>query len=218
MNTETNTGGLNHRGGPEFRGAPPRNYVSRLKFRGNLPRKSVRGDGSAGPYLLPYSPVAHGYSPEFARAVDAARLNRTAYWGFVALVISPFLPENSSAAIVLRFGGLIRYCVVMARWLRILLGALRCAVLTRRELALENLALRQQLAVGKARQPRPPLTATDRIFWVMLSRSWNNWRGSLQVVRPETVVRWHRERFSRYWAWKSRSRRGRPRLAGSCVF
>jgi hypothetical protein len=57
---------LNHRRGPEFRGAPPRNYVSGLKFRGNLPRKSVRGDGSAGPYLLPYSPGGHGYRPGFA--------------------------------------------------------------------------------------------------------------------------------------------------------
>jgi hypothetical protein len=71
-------------------------------------------------------------------------------------------------------------------------------------LALENLALRQQLAVWKVRQPRPRLTATDRIFWVVLSRFWKNWRSSLQVVRPETVVWWHREGFSRYWAWKSR--------------
>src|SRR5207249_3312686 len=56
------------------------------------------------------------------------------------------------------------------------------------ELALENLALRQQLAVWKARQPRPRLTKMDRIFWVVLSRLWKNWRSSLQVVRPETVV------------------------------
>ena len=83
---------------------------------------------------------------------------------------------------------------------------------TQRELALENLALRQQVAVWKVRQPRPQLTATDRLFWVVLSRLWKNWRSSLAVVRPETVVRWHRQGFRRYWAWKSRHRRGRPAI------
>src|SRR5437870_648394 len=101
---------------------------------------------------------------------------------------------------------------VMVRWLGILLGTLRSTVRTHRELALENLALRQQLAVWKARQPRPRLTAMDRIFWVVLSRLWKSWRNSLQVVRPETVVGWHRQGFRRYWAWKSRRRRGRPAI------
>src|SRR5207244_10494673 len=100
----------------------------------------------------------------------------------------------------------------MVRWLGILLGTLRSTIRTHRELALENLALRQQLAVWKARQPRPRLTAMDRIFWVVLSRLWKGWRNSLQVVRPETVVGWHRQGFRRYWAWKSRRRRGRPAI------
>src|SRR6058998_1447475 len=77
----------------------------------------------------------------------------------------------------------------MVRWLGILLRTFHSAVRTRRELALENLALRQQLAVWKARQPRPRLTEMDRIFWIVLVRLWKNWRSSLQVVRPETVVR-----------------------------
>src|SRR5262249_21281684 len=84
---------------------------------------------------------------------------------------------------------LIRYWAVMVRWLAILFGTLRRSVRPRRELSLENLALRQQLAVWKARQPRPRLTEGDRIFWVLLSRVWTNWRHTLQVVRPETVVR-----------------------------
>ena len=100
----------------------------------------------------------------------------------------------------------------MIRWLGILLRTLRSAVRTRRELALENLALRQQLAVWRARQPRPRLTERDRIFRIVLSRLWKNWRRSLQVVRPETVVRWHRRGFRLYWAWKSRSRWGRPAI------
>ena len=100
----------------------------------------------------------------------------------------------------------------MVRWLGILLGTLRSTVRTHRELALENLALRQQLAVWKARQPRPQLTAMDRMFWVVLSRLWKSWRNSLQMVRPETVVGWHRQGFRRYWAWKSQRRRGRPAI------
>jgi len=100
----------------------------------------------------------------------------------------------------------------MVRWLGILFGILRSSVRTHRELALENLALRQQLAVWKARQPRPRLAASDRIFWVLLSRLWTSWRDSVHVVRPETVVGWHRHGFRCYWARKSRRRRGRPRL------
>src|SRR3989442_6342313 len=100
----------------------------------------------------------------------------------------------------------------MVRWLAILVRTLRSTIRTQRELALENLALRQQVAVWKVRQPRPQLTATDRLFWVVLSRLWKHWRSSLQVVRPETVVRWHRQGFRRYWAWKSRHRRGRPAI------
>src|SRR5438132_4499108 len=100
----------------------------------------------------------------------------------------------------------------MVRWLAILVWTLRSTIRTQRELALENLALRQQVAVWKVRQPRPQLTTTDRIFWVVLSRLWKSWRNSLRMVRPETVVGWHRQGFRRYWAWKSRRRRGRPAI------
>ena len=101
----------------------------------------------------------------------------------------------------------------MVRWLGILIGTLRATVRTHRELALENLALRQQLAVWKVRRPRPRLTAMDRTFWVILSRLWKGWRSSLRVARPETVVGWHRQGFRCYWAWKSRRRRGRFGIA-----
>ena len=101
----------------------------------------------------------------------------------------------------------------MVRWLRILFGTLRSCLRTHRELALENLALRQQLAVWKVRQPRPKLIQTDRIFWVLLSRLWTNWRHSLLVVRSQTVVGWHRQGFRRYWTWKSRRRFGRPAIS-----
>jgi len=83
----------------------------------------------------------------------------------------------------------------MFTWLRILVGTLRSAFRPRRELALENLALRQQLAVFKHRYPRPRLRDSDRLFWVLLCRVWRSWRGALHVVRPATVVRWHGQGF-----------------------
>jgi len=99
----------------------------------------------------------------------------------------------------------------MWKWLRIILGTLRSTIRSHRDLALENLALRQQLATLKIRCPRPRLRDSDRMFWVVLSQIWPGWTGVLHIVRPDTVVRWHRQGFRYYWRWKSR-RHGRPRI------
>ena len=78
-------------------------------------------------------------------------------------------------------------------------------------LQLEVLALRHQLQVlQRARSPRLRLTAADRLLWVWLSRVWNNWRTALVIVKPETVIAWHRRGFRLFWTWKSRRRTGRP--------
>src|SRR6202022_258473 len=66
----------------------------------------------------------------------------------------------------------------------------------RRNLLLENLVLRQQLAVLKRRHPRPRLAAFDRLFWVLARRFWSGWKQALIIVSPETVVRWHRSGFA----------------------
>jgi hypothetical protein len=73
------------------------------------------------------------------------------------------------------------------------------------ELAAENLALRQQLAVLEQRSKRPRLRKRHRIFWVWLSRRWNGWRSVLAIVQPETVLRWHQQGSRLYWRWKSQS-------------
>ena len=99
----------------------------------------------------------------------------------------------------------------MLKWLAIIARTLRSALRSQRELALENLVLRQQLAVLKYRHPRPRLSDADRLFWLLLSRIWSRWRESLHVVKPETVVRWHRQGFRYYWRWRSR-RHGRPQI------
>jgi hypothetical protein len=83
----------------------------------------------------------------------------------------------------------------------------------KRALVLENLALRQQLAVYKRVQKRPRLRSTDRAFWVWLARLWDGWKTPLILVRPETVIRWHRQGFKLYWRRKSRTRKiGRPTI------
>ena len=69
----------------------------------------------------------------------------------------------------------------------------------RRALVLENLALRRQLTLYKRTRPRPRLHPTDRLFWVWLSRLWSGWRRALLIVKPDTVVRWHRHWFGWYW-------------------
>ena len=81
---------------------------------------------------------------------------------------------------------------------------------SQRELALKNLALRRQLAVLKRSPKRPKLTHADRAFWVALSRLWTGWQHALILVKPETVIRWHRKGFRLYWTWKGRHRGGRP--------
>ena len=81
---------------------------------------------------------------------------------------------------------------------------------SRENQAIVELALRQQLAVYVHRHPGPRLSPLDRVFWVALSRFWPHWRSALVVVRPETVVRWHRKAFRGYWRWISKPGPGRP--------
>ena len=95
-----------------------------------------------------------------------------------------------------------------------LLGALRAALRTRTDLTLENLALRQQLALLRHRSKRPQFRRLDRLLWVWLSKRWAGWREALHLVRPDTVIRWHRQGFRAFRTWKSRrGRTGRPPVA-----
>jgi putative transposase len=97
-----------------------------------------------------------------------------------------------------------------------IVGALLAAVKPRASLVLENLALRQQLAVLRRTTSRPRLRPIDRAFWVVLRRVWSRWGEVLAIVQPATVIAWHRRRFRRFWAQKSR-RSGRPALEGEVV-
>ena len=82
---------------------------------------------------------------------------------------------------------------------------------SRHQLRLENLALRQQLAMLKPSVKRPQVSPADRLFWILFSKYVDGWRSMLHALHPDTVVRWHREGFKHYWTWKSRRQRvGRP--------
>src|SRR5688572_14523033 len=95
--------------------------------------------------------------------------------------------------------------------LMVLLRSLALICCGHRAVALENLALRQQLAVFRRSVQRPPLRDRDRLFWVLLAHAWRDWRTALIVVRPDTVVRWHRQWLRRRWTQRSRPPRpGRP--------
>lgn len=94
----------------------------------------------------------------------------------------------------------------MPRMLRLLFVALIRSVRSRRRLLLENLALRQQLAILAQRHPQPRFSLPDRLFWVTLRRRWPGWRRALFLVQPDTILRWHRAGFRLYWNWNSRKR------------
>jgi len=88
-----------------------------------------------------------------------------------------------------------------------LLMVVRAALVSRGRLAIENMALRQQLAVLKRSVKRPRLRRKDRV-----SRIWSDWRSALIIVKPDTVIRWHRRGFRFYWRWKSQPKGRRPRV------
>jgi putative transposase len=96
-----------------------------------------------------------------------------------------------------------------------LVASIPSAFKSQRNLVLENLALRQQLAILRPRSRRPTFGQAERLFWVWLSCKWSHWREALHVVRPETVIRWHRKGFRLFWSWKSR-RHGLGRPSVGC--
>ncbi len=96
--------------------------------------------------------------------------------------------------------------------LSLLVSAVLPSLRDRTALQLELLALRHQLLVlERKRTTRPRLRRIDRVFWMWLYRLWPGCVNTVVIVKPETVIRWHRRGFRLFWSWKSRPRRrGRP--------
>jgi hypothetical protein len=98
----------------------------------------------------------------------------------------------------------------LARWTRpaplvFALGAAADATRSHSELLLENALLRHQLVVYRRGASRPQLTTADRAFLVLRARRLRTWAGALVIVRPETVLRWHRQGFRLFWRRTSRA-------------
>jgi len=98
-----------------------------------------------------------------------------------------------------------------------LLTVIRALAADRTRLAMENLVLRQQINIFKRGVKRVRLEDSDRIFWVVIHRVFKEWKEHLVIVKPETVIRWHRNGFRYYWKWKSRSKPGRPPIGMEVV-
>ena len=98
-----------------------------------------------------------------------------------------------------------------------LTAAMLCFILaflrSRSEQAVVELALRQQLVLYSQTRSRPRLTSVDRAFWVALRHLWPCWKEVLVIVKPETVVRWHRNGFWLYWCAISQRGPGQPRIS-----
>jgi transposase InsO family protein len=102
----------------------------------------------------------------------------------------------------------------MTDLLRLMLAFLSSLFKSRDQLEAENLVLRQQVNVLRRRMPkRPALTNIDRLVFVWLYRGFPSTVGALAIVRPETVIRWHRLGFQAYWRWRSSRRVGRPKVS-----
>ena len=100
----------------------------------------------------------------------------------------------------------------MIELLDLLLTTLGSVFRRRKRLLLENLLLRQQLQVALRCQLRPRLRTRDKLFWLLVRHLFRNWRRHLLLVRPETVLRWHRQGWRLFWHWRSHHPLGRPRL------
>jgi hypothetical protein len=103
----------------------------------------------------------------------------------------------------------------MLRWLEYASLLLRNCFVSRRNLALENLALRSQLVMSEnqvtfRKRPKPKPTPAFRQLWMILSKAFVEWRSVLVVVKPETVIHWHKQGFKLFWRHKSRHKNGRP--------
>lgn len=109
----------------------------------------------------------------------------------------------------------------MLEWFIYVVNILRCWFVSPRTIAVENLALRSQLAlfehqVASGKRKKPKATPAFRQLWAILSKSWADWESSLIMFKPDTIIRWHDRAFRLYWKCKSK-RKGRPVISRDII-
>jgi putative transposase len=102
------------------------------------------------------------------------------------------------------------YLDLMIIILKILLSSELCFIKSRHQLELELILLRQQLNILKRKTKNPKLVNSDRVFISVIAKFLTNWKKSITIVKPQTVINWHRKGFRLFWRWKSRRKLGRP--------
>src|SRR3712207_7869677 len=103
---------------------------------------------------------------------------------------------------------------MLIEYLVLLVGVFRTVLSSRADLVTENLLLRQQLTIlTRPTRRASRLRPRDKLVWVVIRALRRDWRQHLVLVRPDTVVRWHRHAWKLFWRWRSRGRLGRPRLS-----
>ena len=88
---------------------------------------------------------------------------------------------------------------------------------SRKDLIIENAMLRQQLIVLNRQVKRPQLTQGDRVGLVLLARLTEFWQQALHIVQPDTLLRWHRDLFRRYWRRKSKPEKRDPHISTETI-
>jgi hypothetical protein len=102
--------------------------------------------------------------------------------------------------------------------LTVLFGMLRAALIDRQRLMIENAVLHQQVIVLKRSVTRPRIQDSDRVFWILMHRLLSDWKSCMLIVKPETLIRWHRKGAAYYWARTSRTaKRGAPAIGWKLV-
>jgi len=115
-----------------------------------------------------------------------------------------------------------RFVDNIKKWSRPANGVLAIGTLSdlkrcRKDLIIENAILRQQLIVLNRQVKRPQLTQGDRLNLIILSRLTGYWQQALHIVQPDTLLRWHRKLFHRYWRWKSKPKKRKMRISPETI-
>jgi putative transposase len=96
--------------------------------------------------------------------------------------------------------------------LKFILLFFRKSFTNKTQLILENIFLRKQLEIYQRANLKVKIKKTDRLFFSLIKESLFNWRKQLFVVKPETVIKWHKTAFRIHWRWKSKLKEGRPKV------
>src|ERR1035437_660991 len=88
---------------------------------------------------------------------------------------------------------------------------------TKAQLILENLFLIKQLEIYQRNDPKLKISRIDRMFFSLMMDWLSNWKERLSIVKPETVIKWHRTAFRFYWRWKSKQKGGRPKISSEVI-